>query len=309
MVNKFLTRDVRALYNEPSAFIADDILTKPASPVKQKSGLIGSSGKEHLRIENTVIGGRGELPYIEFNTRSSDTYLIKSHGLTGRVTEDDYDNVELPYDAEKDMMIELNERIRLGREYALASTVTSTTTMTRNTTLSGTDQFSDYNNSDPIGVRQDAFASIFDYAGKGMGIRIAMGWKVAEQLRYHPQILENLGFTRQRAGLMTNAELAKALDVDAVHIGSAVYNSAKQGQTDVLAGVWGKHMLYFYAPKKGGIKIQTLGFCVRRPKDMIKVYTADVSNPPESKDVMVKDGYADTITDVNCGYLVYNAIA
>jgi hypothetical protein len=309
IVDKLLTNDSRLLQNDDSQFIADRFLTVPASPVKEKSGKVGYYGKENLRLENTVMGGRGKAPYIEINSRSSDTYLIDSHGLATIVSQDDYDNVELPYDAEKDAMLELRQKLKLGREYSLASAVTSTGTMTRNTTLSGVDQFSDYTNSDPIGVMQDARASIFDYAGKGMGLRGAMGFKVFEKLRYHPAILENLGFTRQRAGMMTENELATALGLDEVLIGSAVYNSSVKGQSDSLAGVWGKHMVVFHAPLKGGLRQQTLGFSIARAKDAISVYKTAVSNPPGSNEIIVTLGYDDLIADVNCGYLIYNAIA
>src|SRR6185436_11299810 len=79
----------------PDGFIADQIF--PVIQAKQKTGKLGAYGTNHLRIEHSFVAGRASFRRVEAITRSSQSYAIESHGLEGLVTEDDYDNVELPF--------------------------------------------------------------------------------------------------------------------------------------------------------------------------------------------------------------------
>ncbi len=205
-IDKFLTAASKGYM--PAGFIADSIF--PVVRVKEKSGLLAGYGNQHIRIMNTVYGGRGKAPRFESNTRSSQTYLVESHGLEGLVTPDDYRNVEDPYDAEKDETLFLNTVLRISREKALADVLGSSTYLTQYTTLSGTSQFSDYTNSNPLGKFETAQAAVYDGCGAPPDTAI-MSWKVANKLSYHPGILESLGFTMNRAGTLTERELAAAM--------------------------------------------------------------------------------------------------
>lgn len=100
IVNKLLTNVSNAYI--PKELIANILL--PKLKVKQYTGLLAGYGKDHLRIENSIVGGKGKYRQIEGITRQSQAYQIEGHGLTSLVTEEDYANVEEPYDAEQDEM-------------------------------------------------------------------------------------------------------------------------------------------------------------------------------------------------------------
>ena len=57
------------------------------------------------------------------------------------ITEEDKENEEQPFDAKKDLTMELTDKIKLGKEVALATPLTDTGTISENVTLSGTDQY------------------------------------------------------------------------------------------------------------------------------------------------------------------------
>lgn len=306
IIDKLLTNVSRGLFQADADFISESVL--PSLSVAQDTGKIGSYGKSHLRVVNSLMGGRGMAPRIHTDATSSDSYVIEDHGLEDIITRSDYRNVEKPFDAESDSVKFLQSMLWLGKEKALADALFSTTNMTKNTTLTGTDQLSDYVNSDPLEVFKDARASVYTYGGRVANSCI-MSWKVAETLRYHPQILENLGFNRVRAGQMSVDELARALSVDNLYIGKAVYNTTAQGQTDTLGAVWGNHILFYYAPKNPTLRDQSLGFLINPIGGNRKVYKYAVNNPPEANAILVTDSYDTVITDINCGYLIYNAIA
>ena len=53
-----------------------------------------------------------------------------------------------------------------------------------------------------------------------------MGYEVYKALRQHPLILEYCSRTSSRVGLLTNEDLARALDVETIYVGKAVANTA-----------------------------------------------------------------------------------
>jgi len=305
IVDKLLT-NVSSAYI-PDGYISEQIL--PAIKVKQKTGLLAKYGDQHLRIETTVMGGRGEARRVESITRSTSTYSVKSHGLEGMVTQDDKDNVEKPYDAERDEVIGLTTMLWLDKEKALADSLTSTSVLTQNTTLSGTAQFSDYTNSDPISKFKDARGTVYSACGMAPDTAL-MSWEVFNTLAYHPGILDALGFTQNRAGQLSEPELAKAMGVQRLLIGTAQYNSAAEGQTDVRAAVWGKHIVFAVAPKSAGLYQTSLGYRMelsgRSPRQVFKF---SINNPPNSTGIIVQDDYQQLISNAACGYLIEDAIA
>ncbi|NDG31136.1 hypothetical protein EB118_13840, partial [bacterium] len=56
IVDKLLTNVSNGIF--PTGYIADKVL--PQLSVKQKSGLIGAYGNNHLRLNDDLIGGRAE---------------------------------------------------------------------------------------------------------------------------------------------------------------------------------------------------------------------------------------------------------
>ena len=137
-----------------------------------------------------------------------------------------------------------------------------------------------------------------------------MDWGTANTLAYHPAILESLGFAQNRAGQLSDAELAKAMGVEKLLIADVKYESATEGQTSSLSNVWGKHIWFGHIPQKA-MKYQTsLGYMVgikgEKPR---KVYKYDVNNPPEAKGLIVTDYYDMLLSDASACYLIHSAIA
>jgi hypothetical protein len=137
-----------------------------------------------------------------------------------------------------------------------------------------------------------------------------MPWTVANTLAYHPGILDALGYSQNRAGQLNDQELAKALGVERLLIAKAVYNSAHEGQSDSIAAVWGKHIVFAYLPSTAGKYQQSLGYYVKKKgKSPRQVYKKPVFNPPGSTLLLVQDHYDMVLSDVTCGYLIKDAIA
>jgi hypothetical protein len=291
----------------PQNFICDQIL--PGISVKQKSGLLGTYGTNHLRVENTIAGGRGAYRRVEVRSYSSTSYLVDTHGLEDIVTEDDYDNVEDPFDAESDTVMGLTTLQYIRKEKAIADTINSTSIITQYTTLSGTSQFSDYLNSDPISIFSTGRVAVKDGCGMFPNTAI-MSDLVFEKLRFHPQILDALGYKQARPGGLTLPELASAMMVDKILVGSAMYESADEGQTSSLANIWGKHIVLAVCPDAAAKYQISLGYMIRlssRPPR--RVYKYPINNPPNAMGIIVDDSYDMLISKAAAAYLISAAIA
>jgi hypothetical protein len=300
------------LTNVSSAYIPDGCIADtlfPALKFSQYTGKLGAYGKNHLRIENTITGGKGKYRRAESIVRKTSSFEIEGHGLSGLVTKSDYKNVIDPFDAEKDEVMGLSTILLLEKEKGLADALTATGTMTQNTTLSGTSQLSDYLNSDVVSVINTGKKAIRDNSGSIANCAI-MDYYVAQILRYHPQLLDMLGFKWAKPGGLADDELAKALGIDNIYIPNCVYNSANEGATDVLASVWGKHIVLAQIPKSAAKYQISLGYNIRlddgSPR---KVYKQPIFNPPGSTEILVEDEYDMFLSDVTAGYLIANAVA
>jgi len=303
-VDKLLTNVSVAI--KPEGLISDLVLPEVQSA--QTSGKLGKYGTSHLRIERSITGGRGQYRRIEAIARTSETYIIESHGLEGLVTEDDKRNVEQPFEAENDEVFGITSIIALEKEKILADSLFSTSVITQNVTLSGSSKYNDYLNSNPIANFNVARGTVLDGCGLEPNAAI-VPWKVWNILRFHPAMLNALGFKDNRPGGLTKQELAVAMGVKEIFVPSAVYESAKEGQTSSLQQVWGSSILFFRRPENNApAKMQmSLGYQMRLTGRTRRVFKYPVMNPPMSTGIIVDDSYDYLISEAKAAYLIKDA--
>ena len=305
LIDKFLTNASNMLL--PAGYISEMVL--PAVSVQQTTGKIANYGDGHLRIVNTVHVGEGEYARVESITRDSDTYSIENHGLQGTITDEDFRNVEKPYDARIDETLALTTHLWLGKEKGLADTLQDPTIITQGATLTGNAQYNnrDHADSNPIEDMQNARDTVLDAIGVSINTAI-MSKKVFNALRFHNQLL-NTGFVQNRTGQLTGQELADVLEVDNIFVGEAVFNSAKQGQTAVIAQVWGKDLIYARIGPPA-LRQKVLGWEIRKsgttPRAVVR---RSNFTPVFSEEIAVTDNYDQLILNANAAFLLQDVIA
>lgn len=305
IVDKLLTNASNAYI--PSGFISELIF--PFIPVVQTTGKLAKYGTNHLRLVNSVKAGRGKYRQIETIVRSSQTYEIEGHGLEGMVTEDDYRNVEAPYDAERDEVMGLSTVLWLEKENLLASTLDNTAIITQYTTLAGQNQYNDYVNSNPLGDFSVARSAVFDGCGAEPNAAW-MSWKVWDKLRYNPSILNSLGYKYNRKGALSKDELATAMGVEKIFIANPKYDSSKEGQTAVFSDVWGKNIWFGVLPDKAAPYQISAGYRLGYKGDQPrKVYKQANFNPPNSTAILCEDNYEFLISNALAVYEIKAAVA
>lgn len=135
--------------------------------------------------------------------------------------------------------------VQLDREVRVAGLAFSTSNYASGqfVTLSGTSQWSDFANSNPL----DAILVAMDIPVFRPNM-IVMGQQVWTKVRQHPRLIQAANASAQTGGAITKQDLADLLEIPVqnVLIGAGFVNTARRGQTPTVNRVWGKSCALLY---------------------------------------------------------------
>jgi len=248
------------LTNASLAYKNELYIAEKAAPVVQvvrSAGKIYSYGMDNLRIVNTYRAVGGKPNIVETTVSSSDHYSLEDHVLGEFIPEEVLLNQESPINARLDVTEALTDRIYVDKEKAFADVVTSTGVITQNTTLTGTDQWSDYANSDPIADMKTAIATVRSGSGKKPNTFI-IAWDVLNTLLFHPDIQGYFPGAPAITKEMLETSLPRIFGLSKMLIGEAQYNNSNLGGTDTLADIWTKDCVIAYVEDRPTLKSRTL---------------------------------------------------
>ncbi|NOS67908.1 MAG: hypothetical protein HOO67_06145 [Candidatus Peribacteraceae bacterium] len=255
-IDRLLTDFSIEYANEEAAFVGLQVL--PALQVKFESDKFLKYKKgNNFQLPDAKRAIRTKYKRISWET-DTDSYKCEEYGLEDLIDDRERQNTDAPMDQDQDTTGTLTKAMLLLHETRVTSLVTSTANVTLNTTLSGTSQWSDYDDSDPFAAIETGIDAV--QAATGMRPNtMVMGYAVWAKLKHHPDLLDRIKHTQK--GVMTTDLLAALLGLDAVYVSRAVKNSAKEGQTVSLGYVWGKDALLYYR-KPGRPTLRSLTFGV-----------------------------------------------
>ena len=220
-----------------TSYIAD--LVAPRVRVdKQTFSFMQYSADQYFNTPDTKVGRRSKPN--EVNLEGAEvTDSTEDYGLDGGVPNADVENADARYDPLGNEVAFLQELIALDREVRVANLTFSNATYdpALRQTLAGVSQFSDYVNSDPIPVINNALD--LPLVRPNQMVFGQQGWT---KFRSHPKIVEAVLGTGAKSGNVTREAVAALFEVDEVIIGRARANSAKRGQLPVLQRLWGNHL-------------------------------------------------------------------
>lgn len=283
-------------------FIADMVL--PIVKVSKQTGKYYVYDKANLRVDKTNRAAGSAANEIDFGVSPSGTFSCDDHALKGFVVDEVQDQAEAALNPLIDETETVTEKLLLDREVSAAALLTSTSNLTQNTTLSGTSQWSDYSNSDPIGDVRTARTTIHQNTFKKPNTLI-LGKQVFDMLVEHPAIIERIKYSQ--LGVVTEEILARVFQVEKVIVGEAGSNTAVEGQTDSLSYVWGKNAIVAYISPVIRLKMLTLGVTFTYSNRIVKRWRDE---DREGTYVRVgNDNYVQKIVAAAAGYLIASAIA
>ena len=304
-VDPMLTRTAIAYSNE--RMIADAIF--PELAVKKQSGKHFVYDRGRFRVEETERASGANSKEVTLALTTGSTYFAEDHALRQFVADEDRDNAITPTTPMVDATENVMDMLKIAKEKQLADLITSTGNLTQNTTLSGTDQWSDYNNSDPFDDIETGMQTVHSAIGMNPNTAI-IGKEVFDKLKHHPDLLERVKYSER--GVITEDMLAALIGVERVLIGGAYYTSSVEGQTEATSYVWGKNVVLSFVPNRIGQKMIGLGLTYRWDAKNLQVKKLRGSDEEDREGTYVRAGgwyYDQKLVAAAAGYLVKNAVA
>jgi hypothetical protein len=204
----------------------------------------------------------------------------------------------------------------LGREVAMRNLATTAANYAsgNTVTLAGTQQWSDYVNSDPIADLRTGKSTVHSriFLEPSLGV---FPYQVMTKLEDHPDFLERIKYSER--AIFSPELLQAVLGLGRVVIPGVGYNSANEGQPVSLGYLWGKDVILAWVPPRPGLKIPAYGYeftwgsqFVDRWREEVRVSDlVRVRRRYDLKMTALGDaGTADAGKQI-AGYLIKNAVA
>ena len=264
------------------------------------------------------VGRKGRVKQLEFGGKQR-TSEVEDYGLDVPVPNSDIKAAAAvrkaglsKHDPEGYAVEMISETIENIREVRVARTVHNAANYAddRKITLSGTDQFSDYAGSDPIGTIKTGLENVFLMPASTM----VMGRKVWTALSSNPKIVNAVKGNLTSEGIVTRQQFLELFSGEGIKrllIGDAYFNAAKPGQPASMQRAWGNHISLLHINKKvntegGGV---TWGLTAE--------FGGKIAGRIEDPDIGLEGGYRirrgervkELIVAKDVGYFIQNAVA
>lgn len=233
-----LTRIAMA-FQQPG-MIADQVL--PRVPVEgELFEYTKVSEKERLMIPDTKIGRTGAANQVEFSNYNESDRVI-DHGLEAPVPIKDIDAARAhgAMDPMDQATMGVMELMTLDREKEVADLVTTAANYATGYKLTldgsaGKHYFDDATSGTPLAQMEDAMDGMLVRPNTMVVDRLTL-----TKIKRHPEVVARIFPTAvTTSGQVTTQQLADALELEQILVGQAWYDSAKKGQAQTNARLWG----------------------------------------------------------------------
>lgn len=298
-----------------AGLIADMVL--PRVPVAtQTFRYLKYGAADMFQAPDTLVGRKGAPNQLDFSS-SEASATVDDHGLDIGIPNNDmlawqqaqaagpgYVSAANPQERGTRLIMQTVEN---RREYRAANLVFNAASYGTNNkvTLSGTGQWSDYTNSDPL-------VAIMGYLD-GMTMRPnigVLGRATATKLRMHPKVCKAVFGNNTDAGIVPLRALADQLELEEIYVGDAWINTAAPGQAATVSRAWGKHAAFLVrnqeADTQGGI---SFGFTAQWGDRVAgSIIDADMGLRGGER-VRAGESVKELITANDLGFFAQNAVA
>jgi len=284
--------------------IADEVL--PRVPVgKAEFKYMKFAAADQLLIPDTKVGRKSQPNVVEIGATETPGVCV-DYALMDAVPQADIDNAPPNYDPLAIATEYIASLLDLQREARVASLLTSTANWAagNQTTLSGTSQWSDYANSNPL----DAVLTAADACVLRPNVMV-IGAQAFTKLRQHPKIVGAVFGNAATAGAVMADQLAELLGFEAVYVGEAFVNTAKKGQAATLSRAWGKDCVLLYRDRAAANIGTTAGFTASFGGKQAYQWWDNSVGARGAQMVKVADSVAEVMCASDLGYLFKNAVA
>lgn len=230
------------------------------------------------------------------------SYLCVNDSLATTVPIEVINNADSPLRPLISAVSFISDGLDLAEEVRVANVVGASTNWA-NSASAGTLWSSD--TSDPWGDIDTATNTVIQAIGRQPNVAV-MSWDVWRHLRQHPDFLDRVKYTRS-SGRVEAEDLRSWFGFDKVLIGTAVIDSALEGQTSSQSYVWGDGFWTGFVPNAPALETPAAGYVLvwgqgnRAVEQYFEV--------PE-KQYVVESGWStsEKVTASDSGFLMMNVV-
>ncbi len=240
---------------------------------------------------------------------SNTPYFADIYHLAFPLNDEDVANQDEAVDLEITGAEWLADQFMLNREAKMVADFFKTGVWGTDLTLAGTDQWSDFANSDPEGDTILAQQTIQKSTAAKITTTV-MGKEVRDILGQHPLLLEKYKYTS--AANLDDVQIAAALGVPSLTIGESIANTAQEGATFSGEFQWGKHVMYLHVTTRPGKRVPTAGYTFVWPAGAgpMTVGISNVRDDTRDRNVLRgKHAFDQKAVGTDLGYFLEDAVA
>ena len=251
-------------YPLPIGMVADIIL--PASRVSKESGVFFRYSKGDMaRVPYTKRAIRSESRRVDWQV-DTDSYKCEEYALNDLIDDREYKQADRPLDLRRDTVANLQRLMRLDREKR-AHTLATSAAITKNTTLTGTNQWRD------AGASGTTATPLFDIETGSEAVRADTGvrpnlavfcmaaWMAFVKVS---QILDRIvtpggNWGSPTIGVDQARTLLAPYGITRVVVADGIENTAGVGVTDSFSDIWTDEVGLYYVNPSPSIRSVTFG--------------------------------------------------
>ena len=254
-VDAVLTNISIAYIQDRSKYIATKVF--PIIPVDKLSDVYFSYTKnDWFRDEAQRRGDSTESAGSGYNLTTA-SYQCDVYAFHKDIGDQTRNNADNPINLDSEATEFVTQRLLLRQERKFVSDVFTTGVWGTDRTLAGTDQWSDFVNSDPrddVDTAKEAILGVTGFASNTM----VVGWQVWRQLKNHPDFREQIKYTS--ADNMTPGMGARMLEIDNFIIASSISATNDEDATAAYDFNFGKSAWIGYVNPNPGLLAPSAGY-------------------------------------------------
>ena len=239
---------------------------------------------------------------------STASYVIREHALKDVITKRDYDNVDAPpIQLDRDKTEYLVDKLMLEQEYEAMQLLFTTTSFSNSKSLTSETTWKYHTTTSlPIQDMLSATSYILKFAGAKAN-KAVMGITVRDALKENPNVYGRIQYVQK--SILTEELLASLFELEKVHVGSAVYESAQEGITSDKAAIWSDTCWVGFMESNPGIKTKSAAVNFRKSNwgkpFQVRTYMDD---EVEGKWIEVSTFFKGKVISSTSGYLFSNCV-
>jgi len=245
-------------FADTEEFIADLVL--PPFGVSKRSDIYYNLDKSDWLRANSDVRAPGARSHKVGWSVNSNGYLVNDYGLLEEYPLETIENADEAIRVKENSFLHLTNQLMMLREIRVANIVMSGGNVGSGVTLSGDQQWTNPNLSDPIGV----INTVHGYFDQNVGVApnvVVTTPRVLRIVRTHPDLLDMYKYGR--SGSLRDEELADVFGVKQILLGRGIKENALEGTTSSITNIWDDNLLFAHIEPAAGLRTRTLGLQLR----------------------------------------------